>query len=264
MGRQTARILRYELQNLLRSRWLLILGALLFGVSEVLFRFGNDPSKTITSLMNVVLIVVPLVTVVLGATYVYNSREFNELLLAQPINRTSIYVSKLTAFAGALSLAVLAGTGLPFIIHGYRLSEYAGKVSALLAVGVALVVIFSALSFVVATRYEDRIKGLGFVILAWFFLTVLYDGLILLYVYVFQEYPYEPGLTAMVFFNPIDLGRILILLQLDISVLMGYTGAVFRKVFGDHAGISASAAALLVHAAFPILLGLRTFRRKDF
>ena len=71
-------------------------------------------------------------------------------------------------------------------------------------------------------------------------------------------------MMGMVCLNPIDLGRILILMQLDISALMGYTGAVFRKVFGTDLSLALSALAMVVYATVPVLFGLRTFRRKDF
>jgi Cu-processing system permease protein len=264
MEHHTFRIFKYEFQNLLRSRWLVTMACLLLAVTEVLFRFGGDIPKTITSLMNVVLIVVPMIALVLGTIYFYNSREFNELLLAQPINRTSIYMGKLGGFIGALTLSFVAGVGIPFLIHAYQLGAYAWKVATLLSVGICFITIFTALAFFAATRYDDRIKGLGFAILAWFLLAVLYDGVILLFVYLFQDYPYEPALLAMVFLNPIDLGRILILLQLDISALMGYTGAVFRNVFGTNGGLALSAGAMAVYASMPLLWGLRTFKRKDF
>ena len=64
--------------------------------------------------------------------------------------------------------------------------------------------------------------------------------------------------------NPIDLGRILILLQLDISVLMGYTGAMFAQLFGTAGGVAVAVLAMVVFCAVPIWLGNRAFRRKDF
>jgi len=264
MGHHAAKILRYEAHNLLRSKWLIVMALLLGITAEALFRFGGDPGKTVTSLMNIVLVIVPLISVVLGTIYFYNSREFNELLLAQPVNRVSIYVGKLLGFAGALCLALLLGLGIPFLIHSFQMNVYATKVMTLLAVGCCFVVIFSSLAFYAATRFEDKIKGLGSVILAWFVLTVVWDGIILLYVYLFRDYPYEAGLVAMVFANPVDLGRIIILLQLDISALMGYTGAVFRNIFGTDRGVLLAAGAMVVYAAVPIWFGLRTFRRKDF
>jgi Cu-processing system permease protein len=259
-----SKILKYELHNMLRSKWLLGIVATLFVVTEALFRFGGDPAKTIASVMNVVLVVVPLLSVVLGTIYFYNSREFNELLLAQPVNRTSIYLGKLVGFAGALCLAYVVGLGLPFIIHSYGLREYIGKVVTLLLVGCCFIVIFASLAFYAATRFEDRIKGLGATLVAWFFLTVIWDGVILLFVHVFREYPYEPGLLGLVFLNPIDLGRIVILMQLDISALMGYTGAIFRNAFGAEYGGLLASAAMVVYAAVPVVLGLRMFRAKDF
>jgi len=258
------KILKYEVHNMARSKWLLGIALVLFALTEALFRFGGEPGKTITSLMNVVLVVVPLVSLVLGTIYFYNSREFNELLLAQPVNRTSIYLGKLAGFASALALAVLVGMGLPFLIHSYGLREYAGKIATLLAVACAFVVIFTALAFYTATRFEDRIRGLGATLIVWFALAVVWDGFLLLFVHMFREYPYEPWLLGLVFLNPIDLGRILILLQLDISALMGYTGAIFRNVFGSDTGTLVSTAAMLVYAAVPIAFGLRTFRHKDF
>ena len=72
------------------------------------------------------------------------------------------------------------------------------------------------------------------------------------------------GLLALVFLNPIDLGRITILLQLDIAALMGYTGAVFQKTFGTDRGLAMTVVAMLAYATVPLLFGLRTFRRKDF
>ena len=258
------KIIRYEFSNLVRSPFVVAMAAVLLVITEVLFRFGGDPGKTITSLMNVVLIVVPLISVVVGTIYFYNSREFNELLLAQPLDRSTIYLGKLLGFIGALWLAFLVGLGVPFLIHGLRLAPYAGKILTLLGVGVCFIAIFSTLAFYAATRFEDRIKGLGFTLLAWFFLAVVWDGLLLLFVHVFHDYPYEPAMMALVFLNPIDLGRILILLQLDISALMGYTGALFRKTFGSDFGLAISAAAMVVYAAVPLWYGLRTFRRKDF
>lgn len=260
----TGKILRYEFRNLGRSKWLLGLAALLFLVTEVLFRFGGDPGKTLTSLMNVVLALVPLMSLILGSVHFYGSREFNEILLAQPISRTSIYLGKLLGFCATLCIAFVLGFGLPFLIHSFGLRAYAGKLLTMLAVGTCLVFIFSSLAFLIATRFEDRIKGLGTILLTWLVLVVAWDGLILLFVSLAREYPYEPGLIALVFLNPIDLGRVMILLQMDISALMGYTGAVFRNVFGPQSGTLLAAGAMLIYAAVPVTLGLRTFRRRDF
>jgi Cu-processing system permease protein len=65
-------------------------------------------------------------------------------------------------------------------------------------------------------------------------------------------------------FNPIDLSRILIILELDISVLLGYTGAVFQKFFGTSLGMIASFGLLFAWAGLPIAFIVRQAKRKDF
>jgi Cu-processing system permease protein len=102
---QTLKVLRYELHNLMRSRWLLFIGLFFLLATEAMFRFGSDPSKAMISLMNIVLIVIPLMSLILGIIYFYQSREFVELLLAQPVMRSSIYLGKISGLSLALAAA---------------------------------------------------------------------------------------------------------------------------------------------------------------
>jgi Cu-processing system permease protein len=64
--------------------------------------------------------------------------------------------------------------------------------------------------------------------------------------------------------NPIDLSRTLILLKLDISALLGYTGAVFKKFFGTQLGFWISMLVLLLWTVIPILVLKYKASRKDF
>ena len=96
--------------------------------------------------------------------------------------------------------------------------------------GVLLTFIFSALAFLAGLAFENRIKGFGIAVLIWLFLGILYDGFLMVLMLNFSEYPLEKPALVLSLFNPIDLARIFILLQLDISALMGYTGAVFKNI----------------------------------
>jgi Cu-processing system permease protein len=93
---------------------------------------------------------------------------------------------------------------------------------------------------------------------------VIYDGIFLLSLVLLQEYPIDKLAIGLTMFNPIDLGRILMMLQLDISALMGYTGAVFNKFFGTQMGIWVSLGVSLVWVAAPVGLILRFGQKKDF
>jgi Cu-processing system permease protein len=68
---------------------------------------------------------------------------------------------------------------------------------------------------------------------------------------------------AMIALNPIDLGRVIVLLQMDVSAMMGYTGALMKDLLGSALGISAGAAVLLLWAALPLLASNWIFRHKD-
>jgi Cu-processing system permease protein len=81
---------------------------------------------------------------------------------------------------------------------------------------------------------------------------------------VFEDYPLERFALAGTLFNPVDLARVLILLELDLSAIMGYSGAVFKRFFGTGAGMAISASALLIWSLVPLFLMLIKGSRKDF
>ncbi len=258
------KILKYSFYDLVRSRWTYIYCAFYFLFTLTLLWLSNDLSKVVISLMNVVLLLCPLIATMFGVMYYYNSREFTELLLAQPVKRTSIFLGQYLGVAGSLSASWIIGTGLPFVLYGVFGSEQAGNFLILVIVGVALSFIFSALAFLIALKNENRIKGFGLAILAWLFFAVIYDGLLLLALSYFSDYPLEKFSLAASILNPIDLSRIMILLKLDISALMGFTGAVFRKFLGTGTGMTVSLMVLVFWVALPTLGISRVAARKDF
>jgi len=81
---------------------------------------------------------------------------------------------------------------------------------------------------------------------------------------MFDEYPLDKFSLIATMFNPIDLSRILILLKLDISALLGYTGAVFRKFFGTNSGMLISMAILVFWVIIPVFRMNLKLKKKDF
>ena len=98
----------------------------------------------------------------------------------------------------------------------------------------------------------------------WIYFSLVYDGLVLYIIYSFADYPLEKATLALVMLNPVDLGRILMLMQLDISALMGYTGAFFQQFFSSGSGIFIATFALLIWMLVPNYLATRIFRKRDF
>ena len=258
------RVAWYQARDVARSRWLAAYALFFALVTEALLRFAGGDARTILSLASVVLYVVPLVTLVFGTIYLYNAREFIELLLAQPVERGRLCSGLYLGLAVPLALAVAVGAGAPFLLHGLTEPGQGATLLALLGVGVALTAIFTAIAFCIALWVEDRLRGLGTAIGVWLLAAIIYDGLVLAVVAAFADYPLERPMLALILANPIDLARVVMLLQLDVSALMGYTGAVFQQFLGGATGTLVAAGALALWFAIPIALARHTFRKKDF
>lgn len=258
------KILKYSFYDLMRSRWSYVYFFFYLLLGIVLLFLNNNLSKAVITLMNVIIILVPLIGTIFGVMYYYNSKEFTELLLAQPIKRTSIFIGQYLGVALSLSMSLIIGLGLPFLCYGIFRSDAIWDFSLLLITGVFLTLIFTALSFNIGLRNENKIKGFGYAILLWLFMAVIYDGIFLMSLIVFEEYPLDSFSLAGTMLNPIDLSRVLILLKLDISALLGYTGAVFQKFFGTNWGIILSMGVLMLWVLVPAWLIKRKSQRKDF
>ncbi len=257
-------VLRYELQDLRRSRWVMGYALCLLLLTEALLRFGGGGPRAVLSLMNVVLGVVPLVGIVFGTLYLYGSRSFIQLLLAQPVGRGELFAGLYAGLTLPLAAGFLLGVGLPFLWDGGGEGSLAGPLTMLLGAGLLLTLVFTALAMLVSLLVNDRAKGLGLAILLWLVATALYDALIVLVATTLSDYPLELPLIGLTILNPIDLARVAMLLRLDTAALMGYTGAVFERFFGSPLGVGLSAGALILWWAGPLVAARRRFCRKDF
>lgn len=248
----------------MRSRWSYVYFAFYLLLGIVLLFLNNDLSKAVITLMNVIIVLVPLIGTIFGVMYYYNSKEFTELLLAQPLKRSSIFLGQYLGVALSLTMSLILGLGIPFMIYGLFRSTVIWDFSLLLITGTFLTFIFTALAFNIALSNENRIKGFGYAILLWLFLAVVYDGLFLMSLIIFEDYPLDKLSLFGTMLNPIDLSRTLILLKLDISALLGYTGAVFKKFFGTDFGLFVSIIMLSVWVVMPVWRIVFKSKKKDF
>lgn len=251
-------LVKYIFYDIFRSRFILLYMLFLLLSCIGMFQLDSDTSKVVLSLMNILLIVVPLVSVIFTTIHFYNSYEFIEMMLAQPINRRIIFLAEFLAVSFSLTLAFLVGLGIPMIFYGAD-----GSGLTLLYSGSVLTLVFVSLAFLSAVLTRDKAKAIGIALLFWFYFTLIYDAFILWVVYTFSDYPLEKATLVLISFNPVDLARILMVLKLDISALMGYTGAFFRQFFESGLGFLFSTAILLLWIIIPTWAALLVFKRKD-
>ncbi len=214
--------------------------------------------------MNIIIVLVPLIGTIFGVMYYYNSKEFTELLLAQPIKRSKIFMGQYIGISLSLTLSLVLGIGIPFVFYGLFKSSAIFDFSLLLVIGAFLNFIFVALAYNIAISHDNKIKGFGFAILMWLLFAVVYDAIFMILLTHFNEYPLDKFALIATMANPIDLSRILIMLKLDASALMGYTGAVMRQFYGTYLGFFVSMSALSIWILIPMLRMRRKLRKKDF
>jgi len=252
------KIIKYVTADILRNKVVLAYTVLLLVISFSLFMLQDDAAKGLLSLLNITLLIVPLTSIIFSAIYVYNSAEFIELLVSQPLKRKSIWLSLFYGLAAALSIAYFIGAGIPIIIYQPNATGL-----IMLGTGIILSVIFVAIALLAAVLTRDKAKGIGITIMLWLYFSLIFDGLILFILFQFEDYPLDKFIVFTSAFNPVDLCRILILLQMDASALMGYTGAVFKDFFGSQAGSVVAVMVLLIWVVIPVWLSTRRFQKKD-
>lgn len=249
---------RYVLYDILRSKVVIAYTLFLFVISFSLFQLEENNSKAILSLLNIVLIVVPLISMIFTTIHYYNSYEFIELMLSQPLSRKKILLSEYAGVALSLLSAFFIGIGIPVLLFAFDETGI-----ALLFTGGALTLIFTSIAFLASVKARDKTRGIGSALLLWFYFALIYDGLVLLILFSFSDYPMEKFTLLLSALNPIDMGRIFIMLKMDVSALMGYTGALYKDFFGSATGILFTVGVMLVWIFLPLWWALRVFKRKD-
>jgi Cu-processing system permease protein len=249
---------KYIVYDILRNKIVLAYTLFLFIVSFSMFRMEENSSRAMLSLLNIVLIVLPLISLVFTTIHYYNSYEFIELMLSQPMSRKKILLSEFAGVALSLLFAFWIGVGIPVMLFAADSTGF-----ALLFTGSALTVIFTSIAFLASVKSKDKARGIGVALLLWFYFALIYDALVLMILFAFSDYPMEKFTLLLSALNPVDMGRIFIILQMDVSALMGYTGALYKDFFGNSTGILFTSGVMLIWAIVPLWLALRSFSRKD-
>ncbi|CAM3905820.1 ABC transporter permease subunit [Aquirufa aurantiipilula] len=252
------KIYKHVIADIIRNRIVLFYTFILLLASLSVFSLEDTSSKGLLSMLNIILMIVPLVCLIFSTIYMYNSSEFIELLLSQPLRRNTIWWSLFIGLITALGLAFFVGAGIVILIFE---PSFLGLM--LVICGILLTFIFTAIALLAAVLTKDKAKGIGLSIILWLFYAIIFDGIVLFMLFQWADYPIEKFMILISMLNPIDLARILILMQMDVSALMGYTGAIFKDFFGTSVGIALSFGTLILWVIIPFICSLRYFKKKD-
>ncbi|MCE1163838.1 MAG: ABC transporter permease [Bacteroidetes bacterium] len=253
------KIIKYFFGDIIRSKWIVVYTAALLVFSSGIIYFSKDEQKSLLSLMNIVMYLIPLLCMIFGSVYYYNSREFIEMLLTQPVKRSSVFYGQYFSLAFTQMLGFITGIILPLLIFNFGFNSF-----FLMIAGTFLIFIFTGFALLISILVNDKVKGIGILIAVWLLFAVFYDGIVLFMFYYFADYPLEKATIIASTLNPVDVTRTMMMLRLDISALFGYTGATFKKYFGSSAGYYVSLFVLHMWMIIPALIARKKFNRKNF
>lgn len=252
-------LLMAELKNIIRGRWIFVYSAILALLSYFLVSLGGSSLRLSFSILNIVAYLVPLVTLLYSAIYWYNSEKFVNLILIQSIPRKIVYFSRYLA----LCLSMVFGLLLGLVPVGVFYEITGSAFFLLVSIGVILTLIFVAVSQCLVVFIKDKTLGLGAAFLVWIYLSVIHDGLMFLMMMLFNQYPLKWPVLILTFLNPVNLSRVLLMSEMNLVQLMGFSGAIFQDLFSLHLGTAVAAVVLTIWLVVPLVLGLFKFKSKD-
>ncbi len=258
------KIIKYQFQDVLRNKWLFIYTLFFLITGYSIFLLSDNFTKIIINMMNLIVLIIPLVSIIFGTIYLYNNKDYIIFMLSQPLRREILFLGLYIGVTFPLILGFLIGTGFSLIFFINKIDINFSILSLFLIIGILQTLAFSSLSFLISTLNENKLLGLGLSLFVWLFLSAIYDGIILFILNHLQDYPLENICLIISLLNPIDLARIMIMLKLDVSALMGYTGAIYQKFFSNSTGIIISFIAMIIWTVLPLFIGLKKFIKKDF
>lgn len=223
-------IARKELRDAVASRWLVVFAATFAAVALLLSHVSADSggigeqgfNRTTAGLINLVLLLVPLLSLVLGAGAIAGERDRGTLttLLSQPISAAQLLVGKYLGLTLAVWGAITAGFGIAGLLMAL-VGPLADIEHYLLFVllSAALASSMLSLGMLVSVLSDTRVKALGIAVLLWFVLVLLYDlGAISLALAIS---PSGRTLVGVALANPAESIRLLAVMSLekDLDVL---------------------------------------------
>lgn len=261
-----------ELRDARRNRWFLLYAAAFAGLSLGLAALALSGAgnyglagfgRTSASLINLILLIVPLMGLTLGALSLAGEREKGTLLylLAQPVTQLELLLGKFIGLALALMAAIALGFGLTGLLigtngGGAQVATYIG----LLLLTCLLVLVSLSLGFLLSALVQRGATAVGLALFLWLGLTIFGDlGLmgtaLILRLNVDQ-------LFALALMNPLQLFKITAVFNIRQNLeLLGPAGIYAVRTYGSQL-LPLLIGLLTLWVIAPFLAAIQLFKRK--
>jgi Cu-processing system permease protein len=269
-------VARQERLLAVRSRWTQIFAvvfallALAVAASGYVLSGGHgvqDFARTAASLVQLVLLLVPLTALLIGVLSLAPDRGAAEILFSQPIARRTILLGKLLGLFEALVAAQALGFGAAGVVVFWQSgNEGLSAFLILCASSVALTAVFLSLAaWLAATAIgRRRTRALAFALVLWFVTVVLFDVAALGLASLLPSGPASRVLIVAVLVDPVDAVRTAALLGIEGAAAFGAASLAFlRFTGGPWSAAMLLGLSLLLWIAVPTLFAMRRLQRAD-
>jgi Cu-processing system permease protein len=258
-----------------RSRWLqmftavfAVLALLVAGSGYVLSGgYGvQDFARTAESLVQLVLLLVPLTAITFGALALTPDRGAAELLYSQPASRAAILCGRYLGLLVALAAAQTLGFGIAGLVVNYEAgSGGVGAYLVVVAASIALTAVFLSIAAFLAQSAAGRgVRVLAAALVVWFVVVVLYDVAALGIASLLRSGTASRLIVTAALVNPVDAARTATLTLIEGTAAFGAASlALLRLTGGPTAAVSLAIGSLVFWTAAPLALAVRRLSRAD-
>jgi Cu-processing system permease protein len=266
---------RHELLLAVRSRWLQLFAVVFAVLALVVASAGyilsggyglQDFARTAASLVQLVLLIVPLTALTFGALALLPERGAAEMLFAQPVSRARILAGRYLGVFASLAAAQAIGFGLAgLVLHRQSGQTGLGAFVVVVTVSLALTAVFLSIAAMLAqARAARRARVLALALVVWFVAVVLYDVGVLGIASLLRSGTASRLLITAVLVNPADAARTVALMAIEGTAAFGAASlALLRFTGGAGAAILLASMSLLAWAVVPLLIAARRLARAD-
>lgn len=266
---------RHELLLAARSRWLQWFAVVFAGLALLVAASGyvlsggyglQDFARTAVSLVQLVLLIVPLSALVFGSLALSPDRGAAELLYAQPVPRATILAGRVIGLYLALAAAQCVGFGVAGLAVQWSAGPYgAAQFLVVVALSLALTAVFVAVAAALASGPPGRrARTLAAALVVWFVAVVLFDLAALGVASLLKSGAASRLLITAALVNPVDAGRTGAYLAIEGTAAFGGASlALLRFTGGGAAAAALIAGSLLVWTVVPAWIAARRLGRVD-
>ncbi|MEX0880320.1 MAG: ABC transporter permease, partial [Thermoanaerobaculia bacterium] len=239
-----------ELVLAARSRWTQVFAAVFAALALAVAASGyilsggsgvQDFARTAVSLVQLILLLTPLTSIVIGVLTLAPERGSAELLFSQPVPRRTILFGRLLGLFAALAAAQAIGLGGAGLLIFSRSGEMGGAGYAVLFLGaMALTAIFLGIAaFLASGAVGRRSRALALGLIVWFAAVVLFDVAALAVASLLPSGAASRLLITAVLVNPVDVVRTGVLLAIQGTTAFGAASLAFLRFTRGSAGAGA-------------------------